>query len=1052
MGGLFNVLVTASLRNRLFVLILATVLVGYGGYELTRLPVDVFPDLNRPTVTLLVEAPGLAPEEVEQLVVYPLETALNGMPGAERLRSASGTGLGVVWIEFGWATDIYLARQQVNERLQLVRGQMPPGVEPQMGPISSIMGEIVQVGLSSDGRTTPMALREIADFTLRPRLLAIPGVAQVIPIGGEVRQYQVVPDIAQLNRLQVTHEELERAIKGFGANTGGGFVDQNRAEYVIRNLGRTTRIEDLRSLVVATRPGQPPILLGQVAQVEFGARFRRGDGGIEGKPAVIVSIQKQPGADTVKVTAEIERVVAEAVRQLPEGVRADRILFRQAGFIELSVANLQTVLKEAVAVVAIVLFAFLLNLRTTFISIVAIPVSLLITVLVFSFFGLSINTMTLGGLAIGVGELVDDAVVGVENVFRRLKENREAGEPRPALEVVAAASQEVRSGIIYATAIVILVFLPLFALSGIEGKLFAPLGVAYIVSILASLVTSITVTPVMCYYMLPRMKRLAHRESPLVRVLKRWDERVLRWSFGQTGPLLGIAGAAVLAAGFAAVQLPRAFLPEFNEGTVLLGMTFRPGISLEESARLGAVAERLVMGVPEVRNVGRRTGRAELDEHAEGVHANEISMDIAPSGRSRGEILDDIRRRVAVLPASFNVGQPIAHRLEHMLSGVNAAIGIKVFGEDLDTARGLAEQLRDRMARIPGLVDIQVERTVPVPQVQVQLDYARAALYGVTPAALASALETLSNGQVVSQVVDGAKRFDVVLRLGDRDRTTEALAGLLVETPRGRVPLATFADVVEADGPNQVLRENGRRRIVVQANEAEGADMGVLVAAIRAEIDRMVLPPGYDMRIEGTFQAQEEAARTIALLSLVSFVMVYLILYSRYRSVRLALLVMGGVPLALIGSVAALWIAGQPLSVASMVGFITLTGISARNGILKVSHYINLVLLEGERFGPEMVVRGSLERLSPVLMTALSAGFALIPLMIGADEPGKEILHPVAVTIFGGLISATLLDTLLTPTVFLAIGRTPVERIVAAQAEAAAQAAEAGRTRPAEAF
>ena len=1052
MGGLFNVLVTASLRNRLFVLILATVLIGYGGYELTRLPVDVFPDLNRPTVTLLVEAPGLAPEEVEQLVVYPLETALNGMPGAERLRSASGTGLGVVWIEFGWETDIYLARQQVNERLQLVRSQMPPGVAPQMGPISSIMGEIVQIGLSSDGRTTPMDLREIADFTLRPRLLAIPGVAQVIPIGGEVRQYQVVPDIAQLNRLGVTHEELERAIRGFGANTGGGFVDQNRAEYVIRNLGRTTRIEDLRSLVVATRAGQPPILLGQVARVEFGARFRRGDGGVEGRPAVIVSVQKQPGADTVKVTAEIERVVAEAARSLPEGVRADRILFRQAGFIELSVANLQTVLKEAVVVVAIVLFAFLLNVRTTFISIVAIPVSLLITVLVFSFFGLSINTMTLGGLAIGIGELVDDAVVGVENVFRRLKENREAGEPRPALEVVASASQEVRSGIIYATAIVILVFLPLFALSGIEGRLFAPLGVAYIVSILASLVTSITITPVMCYYLLPRMRRLAHRESPLVRVLKRWDERVLRWSFGQMGPLLGIAGAAVLAAGVGAVQLPRAFLPEFNEGTVLLGITFRPGISLEESARLGAIAERLVMAVPEVRNVGRRTGRAELDEHAEGVHANEISMDIAPSARSRGEILADIRHRVAVLPASFNVGQPIGHRLEHMLSGVNAAIAVKVFGEDLDTTRGLAEALRDRLARIPGLVDIQVERTVPVPQVQVRLDYARAALYGVTPAALASALETLSNGQVVSQVVDGAKRFDVVLRLGERDRTTEALAALLVETPRGRVPLSTFADVVEADGPNQVLRENGRRRIVVQANDAEGADMGALVAAIRAEIGRMALPPGYDMRIEGTFQAQEEAARTIALLSLISFVMVYLILYSRYRSVRLALLVMGGVPLALIGSVAALWIAGQPLSVASMVGFITLTGISARNGILKVSHYINLVLLEGERFGPEMVVRGSLERLSPVLMTAFSAGFALIPLMIGADAPGKEILHPVAVTIFGGLISATLLDTLLTPTVFLAIGRTPVERIVAAQAEAAAQAVEAGRTRPAEAF
>ena len=1052
MGALFNLLVGASLRNRLFVLVTAALLVGYGGFQLTRLPVDVFPDLNRPTVTLMVEAPGLAPEEVEQLVVFPLETALNGLPGADRLRSASGVGLGVVWIEFGWKTDIFLARQQVNERLQLVRGQMPAAVrELQMGPISSIMGEIVQVGLSSDGRTSPMDLREIADFILRPRLLAVPGVAQVIPIGGEVRQYQVMPDMAQLNRLCVTQDELERALRGFGANSGGGFVDQNRAEYVIRNLGRTSRIEDLRSLVVATRPGQTPILLDQVARVEFGARFRRGDGGVDGKPAVIVSVQKQPGADTVAVTAAIERLVSDATRSFPEGVRADRILFRQAGFIELSVSNLRTVLKEAVVVVAIVLFAFLLNLRTTAISIVAIPVSLLVTVLVFSAFGLGINTMTLGGLAIAIGELVDDAVVDVENVFRRLKENREAGEPRPALQVVAAASQEVRSGIIYATAIVILVFLPLFALSGIEGKLFAPLGIAYIVSILASLVTSITVTPVLCLLLLPRMKRLAHREAFLVRVLKRWDERVLLWSFNHTGPLLGLAGVGVLVAGMVAAQLPRAFLPTFNEGTVLLGMTFRPGISLAESARLGAVAERLVMGVPEVRNVGRRTGRAELDEHAEGVHSNEISMELAPGGRSRAEVLADVRRRVSVLPASFNVGQPIQHRLEHMLSGVNAAIAVKVFGEDLDAARGLAERLRDRMATIPGLVDIVVERTVPVPQVQVRLDYARAALHGVTPAALTAVLESLSNGQVVSQVVDGARRFDVVLRLDEKDRTTEGLTGLLVETPRGRVPLGTFADVVEADGPNQVLRENGRRRIVVQANAAEGADMGALVAAIRAEFGRLDLPSGYSLQLEGTFQAQEEAARTIAVLSGISLASVFVLLYGRYRSVRLALLVMGGVPLALIGSVAALWVAGQPLSVASMVGFVTLTGISARNGILKVSHYINLVLLGGERFGPAMVVRGSLERLNPVLMTALSAGFALIPLMIGADQPGKEILHPVAITIFGGLISATLLDTLLTPALFLAIGRAPMERILTAHAAAAHHALD-GRVRPAEAF
>ena len=1034
MGRFFGALVHVSLRNRLFVLVAAAVLVAYGGFELSRMPVDVFPDLNRPTVTLMTEAEGMAPEEVEQLVTYPLETAMNGMPGVERVRSVSGVGLSILYVEFAWGTDLYRNRQQVAERIASVKEQLPPAVVPQMGPVTSIMGEIMLVAMTADERSgiSPMQVRELADFTVRPRLLAIPGVAQVIPIGGEVRQYQVTPNVAQMARLDVSLDDVERAVKQFGANTGGGFVDQNRAEYVVRNIGRTTRIEDLRSLVVTMREGQA-ITLAQVATVDFAARFKRGDAGAGGKPAVILSIQKQPGADTVPLTKAVEAALSDLGRTLPTGVSADKVLFRQANFIEASIGNVEDALRDAVIVVAVILFAFLLNVRTTAISLLAIPISILFTVLVFKLAGLSINTMTLGGLAIAIGELVDDAVVDVENVFRRLKENREAGNPRTVLEVVAAASQEVRSGIIYATIIVVLVFLPLFALQGIEGKLFAPLGVAYIVSILGSLVTSVTVTPVLCYCLIPGMKRLAERESPLVRLLKRADEKLLRWSFDKLLSLGAIVLVLVGLAGAGAWFLPRAFLPPFNEGTLTLNMTFQPGISLAESNRLGGIAERLIMGVPEVKSVGRRVGRAELDEHAEGVHATEMDVDLR-AGRPKEEVLADIRRRVAVLPAAFNIGQPIGHRLEHLLSGVNAAIAVKLYGDDLDTLRGLAEDLRVRMAGIPGLVDLQVERQVRVPQLQVRLDYDRAALYGVTPAALADTLEKLSNGKVVSQVVDGQKRFDVVLRLSDAGRTTEALAGLLVETPKGRVPLRTFADVEDTDGPNQVLRENGRRRIVVQAN-TDGSDMGAIIGAIRAEAGKLALPSGYSVELEGTFQAQEEAAKLIGALSLVSLAMIFTVLYSRYRSAVLALLIMGNVPLALIGSVAALWMAGQPLSVATMVGFITLTGISARNGILKVSHYINLVLHEACAFGPDMVVRGSLERLTPVLMTALSAGFALLPLIVGADAPGKEILHPVAITIFGGLVSATLLDTLLTPVLFLRIGRRPLERLMEPDAD-----------------
>jgi HME family heavy-metal exporter len=1027
---MFGTLVRASLRNRLFVLAAAVLLVAYGAFVLPRLPVDVLPDLNRPMVTLMTEAEGLAPPEVEQTVTYPIEAAMNGMPGVTRVRSVSGVGLSIVYVEFDWSTDVYRSRQLVAEKLAVVRETLPRGAVPHMGPVTSIMGEILLVALTSE-TLPPMEVRELADFVIRPQLLSLSGVAQVIPIGGEVRQYRVSPNPASMQALDVTPEQVEAAVSRFGTNSGGGFVDLHGREYLIRNVGLTKRLDDLRGTVVTYRDGQP-VLLRQVADVAFAPAVKRGDAGYNGRPAVIVSIQKQPGADTVDLTRRIEATLASIQKSLPAGAKADNIQFRQATFIETSIGNVRRVLLEAAAVVAGVLVLFLMNVRATLISLTAIPVSVLVTVVVFQALGLTVNTMTLGGLAIAIGELVDDAVVDVENIIRRLRENRERPEPQPVLEVVAAASQEVRSGIVYATLIVCLVFVPLFALSGIEGRLFAPLGIAYIVSILASLVVSVTLTPVLASYLLSQDGGGHHGDTWLVRLLKRGNAALLGWAFRHRWLVVGVTGAAVVVAGVAATNLPRAFLPPFNEGSLALGLAYNPGISLAESHRLGLVAERLIREVPEVTSVGRRTGRAEMDEHAEGVHSSEIDVDLKP-GRPKEAILADLRERLGVLPAVLNVGQPISHRLDHMLSGIRAEVAVKIYGDDLDTLRSLAEDLRDRLAKIPGMADLQVEKQVRIPQLRVDVDHERAALYGLTPAAVTDALATLSNGRTVSQIVEGNRRFDVVIRLGDEDRSTTGLSDLLIASPAGRIPLRRVAEVSETDGPNQVMRENAQRRIAVFGNTDKRRDLAAVVADVRRAIDQTRWPPGYRAGLEGSFQAQEEAATRIGLLSLVALALILTVLYGRYRSLALAGIIMASIPLALVGSVAALWLAEQPLSVASMVGFVTLAGITARNGILKISHYLNLAIHEGEAFGPALVVRGSLERLTPVLMTALSAGLALLPLVLGAGEPGREILHPVAVTILGGLVSATLLDAVLTPILFLAFGRRALERLRAGQ-------------------
>jgi HME family heavy-metal exporter len=1030
-------LIRASLANRLLVIAAAAALTIWGAISLQRMPVDVFPDLNKPTVTLITEAGGMAPEEVETLITFPLETAMNGMPGVSGMRSVSGAGLSFVYVQFDWNIDIYRARQLVAERLPLVREQMPAGVNPTMGPVSSIMGEIMLVALPIDpARISPMQVREYADWVLRPRLLTIPGIAQVIPIGGEVRQYQVQLNTARMAELGITLTEIEQSLRGFAVNTSGGFLELNAREYLIRNIGRTSRLADLARLPVAAKEGQP-ILLRQIADVKLGPAVKRGDAGFGGRPAVVLGVQKQPGADTVELTRKIEAALEELKRSLPAGMDEPRVTMRQASFIEASIDTLQGKLLAASFVVAAVLYAFLMNLRTTLIALAAIPVSALITVLVFKAFGLSINTMTLGGLTIAIGALVDDAVVGVENVLRRLRESR----LRPhrvvsPLELIAAATMEVRSGIVYATVIIVVVLVPLFFLPGIEGRLMIPLAVAYIVSLLASLLVSVTLTPVMAYHLLPGISQLQHNEGWLVARLKHGYRVALEWVLERPRAIVALGAATALVAAAAVPFFPRTFLPPFNEGSALVGLRLNPGATLAESVQIASQAEVLVGKIAEVEYVGRRSGRAELDEHAEGVHVSELDLRLARSARPLEEIFADIRLALAAFPAALNLGQPISHRIDHMLSGVRSQIAIKIYGDDLDTLRGLAEALRARLSATTGLADLEIEKQVLTPQIKVQLDYDRVEQYGAPPSKILADLQLLIDGERVSQIIEGNRRFNLVLRLPESARSVEGLRQVMIETPNGRVPLARLAKVEESDGPNQISRDEGRRRIVISAN-AQGRALSEVVADIRAVVGEFATPEGYFITLGGQFQAQEEASRMLALLSVVAAALVFLILYSRYRSGVLSLLIMANIPLALVGSVIGLRLSGQPLSVAALVGFITLAGIAIRNGILKVSHYVNLCAFEGERFERKMIVRGSLERLVPVTMTALVAALALAPLLFEAGQPGTEILYPVAVVIFSGLITSTLLDSFLTPAMVWLAGPAPIERLLEGAGEKA---------------
>lgn len=1024
-------LIQFSIRNRLFVVALGALTLVYGAMVIARLPVDVLPDLNRPTVTIMTESEGFAPEEVEALVTRPLETSMNGAPGVERVRSVSGIGLSIVYVEFGWGTDIYRNRQLVNERLQVAASSLPKGTVPQLGPVSSVMGQIMLIGLSSD-TTSAMELRSLADFTIRRRLLTIPGVAQVISIGGEVREYQIVIDPRRLKENGVTLDEVREAAGASNSNTTGGYVERNGEEYLIRNIARAHDLPDLGATVVKFS-NSVPITLADVATLRFGARVKRGDGSVDGRPAVILAVEKQPDANTLDLTEAIDSALVGLKPSFPPDVKANGHIFRQAGFIESAITNVEEALRDGAILVAIVLFMFLLNFRTTAITLTAIPLSIVITALVFSLFGLSVNTMTLGGLAVAIGELVDDAVVDVENVFRRLRENRQLADPLPAATVVFRASSEVRNSIVFATILVVLVFIPLFALGGIEGKIFAPLGIAYITSIVASLVVSLTVTPAMAMYILPRSKAIlgSHSDGWLVRHVKNFDRSLLERTLGHPRTVMTAAGLLLVGALAFIPFFGSEFLPPFNEGSLTINLIQEPGTALSEANRVGTLAERLLLEIPEVASVARRTGRAEMDEHAEGVHSSEIDLDLKQSDRPREQVLEDVRHQLGLIPGVVvNIGQPISHRLDHLLSGVRAQIAVKVFGNDLGLLRQKAEDVRRAMSRVPGVVDLSVEKQTLIPQIPIEIDRRSAARYGMTPGDITEQLEIALNGREVSQVLEGQNAYAVVIRADSSSRATpEGIASIFLQTPSGtQVPVSEVAHVVpDGRGPNQIVHENGQRRIVVQANVA-GRSLGDVIGDIKDAVESGAdLPTGYFITYGGQFESQQAATRLLTILGIFSVAGMFLVLYAHFRSWRIVLQILLNIPLALIGAVIAIAITDRTISVASIVGFITLTGIASRNGIMMLSHYLHLIKEEGENFSREMIIRGSLERLVPVLMTALTAGLALIPLVLAHGAPGKEILYPVAVVILGGLVSSTLLDIVVTPAVFWRFGKPAVE-------------------------
>lgn len=1053
---MLNFLIRFSLAQRALILAFAVVVLVWGVKTASELPVEVLPDLTKPTVILLTESPGFAPEEVETLVSIPLENALMGVSGVTRLRSVNDVGLSLIFIEFEWGTDIYKARQFVQERITGVTETLPSGVSPYMTPVASLMGNIMLVGLMDPtGATDPRDLRTLADWTVSRRLQAIPGIAEVLAMGGGVKQVQVQPQPDRMLAMGVSFQQVREAASNAVRNTTGGFLTESAQEIMVRNLAMTTDLDEISDTVVSYESDRP-IRLRDVASVVWDTEPMRGDAGLgtkldsegnfveadsyRGYPGVVLSVTKSPGFDTLALTDRVEEAIEELSKTLPEEVRLVTV-YRQSDFIDLAIGNLEEALRDGAIMVAAVMFLFLLNVRITLITLTAIPLSLGITIIVFDLWGLSVNSMTLGGLAVAIGMVVDDAIVDVENVFRRLRENASKPSPASPLDVIARASAEVRSSILYATVLVILVFIPLLALGGVEGRLFSPIAVATMVSMAASFVVSLTVIPVLSYYLLKPKPGKEHRDGFIVRGLK-WvfEYTWLRFSLSQ--PFLVILATVALFyfAYLSFMQMGGNFLPAFREPTVIVATTTAPGTSLKQTNEIAATAQDLLLQIPEVETVGYRVGRAERGDHVVPVSTVEFDVEFRKGyERPRDEVMEDLRRKVRGIPGTFSaISGPLADRIGHMLSGVSAKVAIKVYGPDLDELRRIGTKIADIAREIPGLEEARLEQQAPIPQLRIEVDRKRALAYGVTPGELNEELAALMGGEAVSEIYEGQRVYDLVVRLPLEWRESpERLANLYIDTKSGqRIPLSYVADIRQATGPNTILRENTLRRFVVSINPTVD-DLNAVVEQLQEEVGEQVeLPTGYTISFEGEYEAQQEARRTILIMSAIVSVVIAFLLFSYFKGFGFVLLVLTIVPISLIGSVFYTQVTLNNVSIATLVGFIAVAGISARNNIMLISHYLHLMRFEGEKFTREMVVRGTLERLVPVLMTAISAGLALVPLVLAADEPGKEILNPVAVVIVGGLISSTLLGLGVTPSLFLHFCRKSAEKSIRLEAAA----------------
>lgn len=1018
---MLNRIIRFSLDNRIVVLVGAVLLILAGGYTASRMEVDVFPDLNAPTVVVMTEAKGMAPEEVERLVTFPVETAVNGATDVRRVRSSSTTGFSIVWVEFDWGTDIYRARQIVSEKLAVVGESLPSNVgQPTLGPQSSILGELMIIGLTAD-TTSLRELRTLADWTIRPRLLSTGGVAQVTVMGGDIKEYQILLDPGRMKHFGVGLDEVIAVVQEMNRNASGGVLYEFGNEYIVRGVLSTDKVEELKKAVVKS-PGDIPVTLDDIAEVRIGAKAPKlGVASERGIPAVLMTVTKQPSTSTLELTEKLDRSLAELQKSLPADVKVSTDIFRQARFIDSSIDNVQKSLYEGAVFVVIVLFIFLMNVRTTVISLVTIPISILVAILTLKLLGLTINTMSLGGIAIAIGSLVDDAIVDVENVYKRLRENRRKpkAEQLGVIEVVYEASKEVRMPILNSTLIIVASFAPLFFLSGMEGRMLAPLGITFVIALFASTFVALTLTPVLSSYLLGNPKADRGGKEPYVaRKLKAGYEKALEWALCHKRIVLGSTAAVFVAAVVMLSTFGRSFLPPFNEGSFTINVSTLPGISLEESDRIGRMAEEILLSVPEIQTVGRKTGRAELDEHALGVNTSEIEAPFVLGKRSKDEVLVEVREKIKVIPgANIEIGAPITHRIDAMLSGTRANIAVKLFGSDLTKMYELGNEIKAAVADVPGIADLNVEQQVERPQLRIEPRREMLAKYGVTLPEFAEIVRVMLGGEVVSQVYEGNRSFDLTLKVDDPSReSAERIRKLIVDANGRKVPLENIAEVVSASGPNTISRENVSRKIVVSANVA-GRDLRGVVNDIRDRIDtRITLPEGYHVEYGGQFESEQAASRTIMIVSVFSILVIFLLLFKEFRSVRLSLVILLNLPLALIGGVVSIFFTQGVMSIPAIIGFISLFGIATRNGMLLIDRY-NSLHASGASVR-ESVVRGSLDRLNPILMTALTSGLALIPLALGGDLPGNEIQSPMAKVILGGLMSSTLLNGFIIPIMY----------------------------------